>query len=528
MIHLLVPMSGQGVRYQKAGYKEPKPLIPVNGKTMLSRVLECFPQEWPTHFVMAENHKQTKLPDLCKDLRPRAIVQYIPEHKEGPAKAIEAGLKNIPDNDAVFVSYCDYGMVWDVRQFERFVEQTDCDGCLVSYRGFHAHYLSPTKYAYSRLEGERVVEVREKGSFTDNRENEFASCGGYYFKSAKNLKAAIAHQRQKNLAIGGEFYTSLTMQALIETLSQPHVRVFEIPGFFQWGTPEDLQRFEYWEKTFASYNKYQGQKLHPVEQTLMPMAGLGSRFKNHTTTPKPLIRVDQTPMFLKAQSTLPAAKNKSVFVTLKQVESQVQHHLKSLSNATLVALQETPSGQALTTAEGAKALDQQKPVVVSSCDHGIVLSPELWHKFQAAPDCEAAIFTIKGFPGANAKPEAFAYVVPQNSDTHPLVKHVSVKKPVSDQPGKDHLLVGTFWFQSAALLQEVIAELVKKDIRVNNELYLDSVFELLLQKNKKVRMIPLDGYINWGDPDSLAEALYWYEVFCAQRISKRPRFPGVE
>jgi hypothetical protein len=62
---------------------------------------------------------------------------------------------------------------------------------------------------------------------------------------------------------------------------------------------------------------------------------------------------------------------------------------------------------------------------------------------------------------------------------------------------------------------------------VNGELYLDSVFECLIESGQTVRMIPLDGYICWGDPDSLAEALYWEEFFTTRSISPRPRFPGI-
>jgi hypothetical protein len=40
-------------------------------------------------------------------------------------------------------------------------------------------------------------------------------------------------------------------------------------------------------------------------------------------------------------------------------------------------------------------------------------------------------------------------------------------------------------------------------------------------------MIPLDGYICWGEPDALAEALYYADVLGGRRSLRRPRFPGV-
>ena len=102
----------------------------------------------------------------------------------------------------------------------------------------------------------------------------------------------------------------------------------------------------------------------------------------------------------------------------------------------------------------------------------------------------------------------------------PKVKHVSVKRQISDDPSLDLLLVGTFWFKDKNILKNGIKKLKTKDIRVNGELYLDSIFELMIQDGKTVRTIELDGYINWGDPDSFAESSYWYKVFIEHGFSK--------
>ena len=43
-----------------------------------------------------------------------------------------------------------------------------------------------------------------------------------------------------------------------------------------------------------------------------------------------------------------------------------------------------------------------------------------------------------------------------------------------------------------------------------------------------VRVFPLDGYMNWGDPNSLKESLYWKEVFMGHQLQPRGAYPGVE
>jgi NDP-sugar pyrophosphorylase family protein len=542
-IQLVVPMSGQGHRYRQAGYDDPKPLITVSGEPMIQRVLGDYPAHWPCTFVMASNHESSELPGLLKRLRPGSTQIAIAPHQRGPGHAIEAALANGHlDWDApVFVSYCDYGVVWDARAFERYVRDTDCDGCLTCYRGFHAHYLSPQMYAYARLDGDRVVEIREKGCFTDDRETEYASAGGYYFKSARLLAEALAAQHAQGLQLGGESYTSLSVEALLRARDDLQIRVFELDGFFQWGRPEDLRAFEYWEATYRAWNRFNALR-DEVNQVLMPMAGRGSRFDGACAEPKPFIPIDGRPMYRAALASLPHSQ-RVVVVALE--EAGVYDALLRpssddvlLDGATLksVLLKETPPGQALSTAAGLDQLDDEGDIIVSACDHALAIDPVRWRAFREDPDCDAAIFTIRGFPRALENPTAYAWVQeetpprspqPKATARHsfPLVQGVRVKA-LPEQPfGDAQLLVGSFWFRRVGGLREGIRELEARDLRVNGEFYLDSIFDLLIASGQRVRLFELDGYIGWGDPDSLAEASYWHEMFCGRRRPQRPRLP---
>lgn len=518
-IHLLFPMSGQGTRYQKVGYQQPKPLIPVSGIPMIERLLENFPKDWPCTFVIAENHRGTDLPRLLKSLRPECQIIEVPVHSEGPGVAINAGLQNISSDERILVSYCDYGMIWDAAAFDRFTLETKCDAALLSYIGFHAHYLSSVKYAYSRMNQERVVEVREKGSFTEDREQEYASCGAYYFRNKDLLAQSLQYQTAQGLKVNGEYYTSLTVQALIQMKPESQVRIFKIPYFFQWGTPQDLWDFEYWEKTFKAVGS-KSLNQFSVDQILMPMAGLGSRFKKLTSTPKPFIPVRGPAIFQRALESLPTSEAIQI-VALKEHQSYLRNQKR------VKFLSETPAGQALSTQAGLEFLDPTKAVLVSSCDHELFISKERWEKLMKLnPD--AVIFTVRNFPGTRRSPNSYAYVVTEELENPcSAVKAVSVKKPISENPAQDPLLVGTFWFRSTQLLQEGIDQLKKSNQLVNGELYLDGVFNDLLASGRRVHVCEALGYINWGDPDSMAEALYWSEVYQGPIRDQRSRYSGV-
>ncbi|MBY0385515.1 hypothetical protein K2X05_10195, partial [bacterium] len=220
----------------------------------------------------------------------------------------------------------------------------------------------------------------------------------------------------------------------------------------------------------------------------------------------------------RALESFPRAQ-KTVFITLSQIAEQ----MVTTSTESVVVLEETPPGQALTTELGLSKLDEAQDVIVTSCDHTVVLDPLRWQKFIAQPDCDAAIFTVKGFPGTVRTPTSFSYV---KSDLNLTVQEIGVKKPFTAKPDEESLLVGSFWFKNAKLLQLAIDLLKSRNVRVNAELYLDSVFTLMIEQGMKVKEIPLDGYINWGDANSLKESIYWYEIFMGHKMHPRQPYPG--
>lgn len=530
-MHVLVPMSGQGKRFKRAGYALPKPLISVNGASMISRLMRSFPTEWPAVFVMAENHRDTALPDELRRVRPLATQAFVPCHDRGPGVAILEGLRHIPGDAPVLVTYCDYGMVWDNAQFEHFVRDSQCDACIISYRGFHAHYLSPQMYAYSRLDdrdGECVREIREKGCFSANREAEFASCGGYYFRSCDLLRRALEYQFQHGMLHEGEAYTSLTVEALLRmgsTGQPPHVRIFEIPGFFQWGTPEDLGSFVYWESTFQAVTRSLSRESS-VGCVIMPMAGEGSRFVGVTTVPKPFIEIGGLPMSSRALASLPRAESgRHVIVALECHRHFFEN--TPLPRDSTVFLPSTPAGQALSVEAGLNLVPEGTDVLVSASDHAIAMDGEKWERFRSAGGCDAAIFTIRGFPGVGRRPHDFSYVSTHPDGEFPRVAAVSVKQPLSADPVADRLLVGSFWFKDVGVLRAGIDLLKESGARTNGEMYLDAVFDFLKARGYTVKAFDLDGYVNWGDPESLAEAMYWHEAFLGHRLDRRPRYPGL-
>lgn len=243
---VLVTMGGRGLRFRQAGYTEPKPFVNVLGKPMVKRVLDLFPQSWPTVCVVNNQDYTKNHIQFIEGERNDVRFAEIAPNTGGPMQTVIAGLELIHADQPVFVTYCDYGQVWNPEHFLNFVSANNSDICFIGYRGFHAHYLTSNMYCYAKTEGHQILDIKEKESFSKNREDDFASTGGYYFKSAKLLKEALIEQQKQNLSWNGEFFTSLAAKALMNVRQDLKIHAYEINKFFQWGTPEDLKAFEYW------------------------------------------------------------------------------------------------------------------------------------------------------------------------------------------------------------------------------------------------------------------------------------------
>ena len=76
----------------------------------------------------------------------------------------------------------------------------------------------------------------------------------------------------------------------------------------QWGTPEDLNEYNYWSNQFRLITKEKN-TIKKKSINIMPMAGFGSRFdKEGYELPKPLIEVSMAPMFYQAINDLPKSE----------------------------------------------------------------------------------------------------------------------------------------------------------------------------------------------------------------------------
>ena len=179
---IVIPMSGFGERFRRAGYSVPKPFIEIDNKPIIAHVIEMFPGESDFIFICNQEHlnePEYNMEAILIEHCPSGRIVGIPPHKLGPINAVRQAEYLLEPAEPVVVNYCDFTCYWDWYHFKSYVKETACSGAIPAYKGFHPHSLGSTNYAYIREEDGWVQDIQEKRSYTNNRMGEYASSGTY-------------------------------------------------------------------------------------------------------------------------------------------------------------------------------------------------------------------------------------------------------------------------------------------------------------------------------------------------------------
>ncbi len=513
-------MSGIGKRFIEAGYKEPKPLVVVDGKPIIEHVCDLFPGENKFTFICNSKHlAETNMKAILQSIKPSAIILEIPNHKKGPVYAVSLAEELIEDDEEVIVNYCDFGTYWDYKNFLKHTRDRNADGAIPSYKGFHPHMLGSTNYAFMRDENQWMLEIKEKEPFTDNRMNEYASNGTYYFKKGLYVKKYFKELMDREININGEYYVSLIYNLLVK--DRLKVSIYSIQHMLQWGTPQDLNEYNTWSKYFKNALK-EKPKSHLKDSSiaLIPLAGRGSRFANEGyKVPKPLIEVSGKPMIIQAANSLPNIYE-HIFVSLKEhlenypLEITLKNEYR---NSKIISVDNITEGQAITCSLGLKDVDNNSSLLIAATDNGMIFNHEKYQKYIEDKSIDAIIFTFRNHTSSYNKPQMYGWVKINYEDK---ATGVSVKVPISDNPYVDHAIVGTFWFKKVEYFKKALRKLIDKNMRVNGEYYVDSLMGELIELNFNVKVFEVDDYICWGTPDDYNTFVYWQSFF--HKVSWHP------
>ena len=502
---VVIPMSGMSSRFTAAGYDIPKYLIEVNGKKVIDHIINLYPEDSNFIFIINDKHeKETNVVEILDKLVSQKEIITIPSHKKGPVFSVSEFDNLIDDDEQVIINYCDFSMYWDYRHFKGFVDATQCDGCVVCYTGFHPHMLGSDNYAFCSCdldETNKIIEIREKQPFTNDKMSEYASTGTYYFRKGSYVKKYFKQLMDEDLNINGEYYVSLVYNLLIR--DGLNNQVYEVPYMLQWGTPFDLDVYNSWSDYYQ--RALEGQKEVKLENCTLalPMAGAGSRFsKEGYTIPKPFIPINDKNMIDQAIRCLPKTDD-VIFGCLKE------HHM-NVPEGNIVWIDEVLEGQACTTEKIVEQCNPDSSILISACDNGVFYDADKFLNLVNDEENDIIVWTYRNNHTSHLQPEAYSWV---NCDGDGNVNRVDVKKFTGTNPVKEFAITGTMFFRSREIFFRSLQSLYKNDVRTNGEFYVDSMLNEAIELGYKVKNFEVDHYICWGTPNDLKTYQYWQRFF---------------
>ena len=231
-MNVLIPMAGAGSRFEQAGYTFPKPLIDVNGKPMIQRVVENLNIDARHIFIVQKDHyEKYSLKHTLNLISPNCEIVQVEGMTEGAACTTLLAKEFIDNDEPLVLANSDQYVEWESNQFMYSCMADDIDGSILTFHSTHP------KWSYAKLnEDGFVTEVAEKKPISNN-----ATVGIYFWKKGSDYVRCAESMIKKNIRVNNEFYVCPVYNEAL--LMGGRLKTFHIEKMWGLGTPEDLNLF---------------------------------------------------------------------------------------------------------------------------------------------------------------------------------------------------------------------------------------------------------------------------------------------
>jgi len=249
---LILPMAGRGSRFSEEGYNLPKPMIPVNGKPMVVRAVDCLPKSEKNIFICLDEHiKKYELNNLLNTFYDNPSILGINHVTKGQACTCELGIEsfNLDLETPILISACDNGVYYDTKKYEKLLNDENVDIIVWSFRNNQSSKTNPNAYAWLEVdENDNIKYVSCKNFIYDDPLKTHAIIGTMFFRKAKYFIDGLKSNYKENITTNNEFYVD---DVLNQNIKQGlNVKVFEVDHYICWGTPNDYKTYNYWDSYF--------------------------------------------------------------------------------------------------------------------------------------------------------------------------------------------------------------------------------------------------------------------------------------
>lgn len=202
---VVIPVAGAGTRLRPHTYTQPKPLMPVAGKPIISFIVDKLAETGLTDFVFIIGYLGDKVRDYIEHRYPNLNTEFVyQEHREGSGHAVWTAHEAIVNEDQIFIAFGDTIFDADLQQM------LDCPHSCVGVK----KVVDPREFG--------VAESDEKGMISRMIEkpripkSNMAMVGLYKVKEVRQLLEAIETLINTDQRTMGEFQLTDALHYMLE------------------------------------------------------------------------------------------------------------------------------------------------------------------------------------------------------------------------------------------------------------------------------------------------------------------------
>ena len=232
---IIIPIGGIGQRFKENGYKKPKALINIYGKSIISYLLDNLNTDNIDYMFIPYNkeYKHHRFEELMSKNYPEINFRFfcLENDTRGAAETINIGLNNLNEERDVPVLCldCDNFYTCDI------ISQWNGENCVFSFEDKNENPI----YSYIKMnENNEIIDIKEKNKISSN-----ACTGAYGFNSINHLKKYTSKIIEGNITQKSEFYTSGVIKEMISEGQIFKNQTILHSNFICLGTPLQLKFF---------------------------------------------------------------------------------------------------------------------------------------------------------------------------------------------------------------------------------------------------------------------------------------------
>jgi len=222
----VIPVAGAGTKLRPHSYTQPKALIPLAGKTVLSIIIDQLREAGINEFVFIVGYLGEKIQDYVKEKYPDLIAHYVHQaDRQGVGHAIRL-TRSIVNQDEIFVVLGDSICEYDVK------EVVSSPHSMIGVRKVD----DPREFGVAEINEEGFIEhVVEKPQIP--RSN-MALVGVYKIRESEQMFQCLEENIRHGLRSHGEYSLTDALDCMLKLGAK--FKAFKVESWFDCGKRETI------------------------------------------------------------------------------------------------------------------------------------------------------------------------------------------------------------------------------------------------------------------------------------------------